>query len=142
MLRLFASVAFIATLAACASSQPAPNLPSGASSGLQRVSPASGSCCDIFWNKKRLNLRYGSKPTMDAVLRYWAPNGYYLTQIYCQNGSQITATPGRTWGDPSGYKRVKYSFTTHSSGPDRCGVTAVLNDTGSPPVAVLKIRIE
>lgn len=79
---------------------------------------------------------------MDAVLTYWAPNGYYLTPLYCQNGSQITETPGRTKGSPSGYERVKYSFTTQGPGPDDCVVDAVLGNTGSPPIAVLKIRIK
>lgn len=79
---------------------------------------------------------------MDAVLTYWAPNGYYLTPLYCANGSQITDTAGRPKGSPSGYERVKYSFTTQSRGPDSCAIDAVLNNTGSPPIAILKIRIQ
>lgn len=142
MLRTIIWGTLLATLAACTSGASTPGTSIGAAQVRQGFLPGSGSCCNISWNKKRLNLRYDSKPTMDAVLTYWAPNGYYLTPFYCQNGSQIIATPGRSKGSPSGYMRVKYSFTTQSPGPDDCAVDAVLNNTGSPPIAILKIRIK
>lgn len=142
MLRALASIGLLALLTACATSPSSPALPSGAPSSVLGVSSASGSCCNIFWNKKRLTLRYGSKPTMNAVLTYWAPNGYYLSPLYCRSGSQISVMQGRTWGNPSGYEHVKYSFTTQGAGPDRCALDAILNNTGSPPIAILNFRIK
>jgi hypothetical protein len=136
MLRILTSIG-LALLTACAASNPSP-VPSNASR-FQQESRASGSCCNIFWNKKRLNLRYGA--TYKAELTYWGPNGYYLYPVYCKNGGQINVTPRRTWGNPDQYEHTTFLFSTISPGPDRCGLTAVLNNTGSPPVAVIKLNI-
>jgi hypothetical protein len=139
MLRVFASFAFIALLAACAASQSSPAVPQGTLSNQSGIARASGSCCNIFWNKKRLNLHYGGSEK--AELTYWGVNGYYLYPVQCDNGGQITVTQGRTWGDPSQYEHTKFLFSTISPGPDRCSLTAVLNNTGSPPIAVIKLNI-
>jgi hypothetical protein len=140
MVRLFASFALIALLAACASSQSSPGVPPGTSSSLHRISPASGSCCSIFWNKRRVNLHYGGKPQR-AVLAYWGPNGYYFEPVYCKNGSQISVTTGRTFGNPSAYEHVIVKFQAESEGPARCTLIAVLNNTGSPPLAPIQLNI-
>lgn len=139
MLRIFVSFAVLALLCACTSSSSAPSVPARTVLSPQKVTSASGSCCNIFWNKKRLDLRGSARQR--AELTYWAPNSYYLTPVDCKNGGKISVTPGTSWGDPSGYMHVKYWFQAQSPGPDRCGITAVLNGTGSPPLAVLKLHI-
>jgi hypothetical protein len=141
MLRYLASTIVIALLTACASAPSALGVPAGTASTRQDLSHAPHNCC-IWWNKMHLTLRYPSQPTKDAVLRYWGPKGYHLTQFYCQNGSQLTATLERTWGNVTALMHARYSFTTASPGPDRCAIDAVLNNTGSPPIAILKIRIQ
>jgi hypothetical protein len=76
------------------------------------------------------------------VLKYWGPNGYFFTPIYCEHGSQISVTTGRTWGDPSAYEYTRFSFKAESSGPDSCQLIAWLQNTGSPPVSVINLYIK
>jgi hypothetical protein len=123
------------SMAACAA-QSAQTVPAS-----QLVSPASGSCCNIFWSKHRLRLPYPPKTHKTAVLTYWGPNGYYLTAVECKNGGKIAASAHHTSGDPKAYMHVVYWFEAQTAGPDECGVSAVLNNTGSPPIAVLKFHI-
>jgi hypothetical protein len=140
MLRILASLALAALVTGCTDSQSSAGLPSGTSSGQLEISRASGSCCNIYWNKKRVDLRYGAKAAK-AILTYWAPNGYYTEPPYCKDGGSFSATPGRSWGNPSGYEHVAYSFQAEGPEPDRCGFTAVLSGTGSPPIAVIEVNI-
>jgi hypothetical protein len=138
MLRVFASFALVALLTACAGSHSSAGIPSSDSSaGRSRV---AGTCCTLWWSKKRLTLRDGVMAR--AVLTFWSRNGYFFYPADCEHGSQISVATGRTWGDPSTYEHVVVKFKTQGPGPDRCAITAVLNNTGSPPLATLKLRID
>jgi hypothetical protein len=141
-LRVLTIVAVVAVFAGCGNPQSSLGGPNIAPAGSRGASPATGSCCNIFWNKNRLRLPYPTKGHAQAVLTYWAPNGYFTYPIYCQNGGQISATAHRTWGNAQGYMHVVYWFKAKSAGPDRCSFTAVLSDTGSPPFAIIRLRIE
>jgi hypothetical protein len=77
-----------------------------------------------------------------ALLTYWAPNGYFTEPVYCKNGGKISATAHRKYGNPSAYMHVVFWFKALSAGPDECGFTAVLNNTGSPPIAVIELHID
>ena len=140
MLRVFASMGFLALLTACATSQSMPAVSSGTSWSRQSTSLKPATCCDISWNKKRVILHQGVMAR--GVLTFWAKNGYFFYPIYCANGSQISVATGRTWGDPNAYEHVIVRFETQSPGPDKCSITAVLNDTGSPPLAYLILRVK
>jgi hypothetical protein len=142
MRRLLSAIGLLVFLAACGAPQSASSIPAGTSSSRQPNSHASGSCCNIYWNKKRLSLKYASKSSAKATLTYWAPNGYFFDPVECQHGSQISVDPRGSWGDPSGYEHVIVKFTARSAGPDQCAITAVLNGTGSPPLASLRLRIK
>jgi len=97
---------------------------------------------NIYWNKHRLNLHSPPAPHAKAVLTYWAPNGYYIVGPTCKHGGTISATTHGSWGDPSGYMHVNYWFKARSAGPDECGCSAILNNTGSPPIAPIKLHID
>jgi hypothetical protein len=96
---------------------------------------------NIFWNKAALHVAYPSKSHRKAVLTYWAPDGYYTLPVSCKNGGRISATPHQKSGDPSGYMHVVYWFKAKTPGPDSCSFTAVLNNTGSPPIAIIDLFI-
>lgn len=126
-----------AMLAGCGGSQP--STPVVGSAPLQRVLGASMG--NIYWNKAHLFLKYPPYFRKKAVLTYWAPNGYYAEPPYCKREGTFSATAGRQSGNPKGYMHVVYWFEAKSAGPNDCAFTAVLNGTGSPPIAVLKLRI-
>lgn len=138
MLRYVASLAVIAILGGCASSSATPSAPSDIAQS-HGTDVASATCCNLFWNKQRLKLRYGAKPKK-AELTYWATNGYFFYPVDCSHGSQISVTPGRTWGNPRTYQHVIVKFAAESARSDRCSLTAVLN-TGSPPLAVIELDV-
>jgi hypothetical protein len=96
---------------------------------------------NIYWSKAQLRLPYphGEKR---AVLTYWAPNGYFTYRYSCGNGSKLAISTGRTWGNSSGYKHIVYRFQAETKGPDTCGFTAVLNNTGSPPTASITLKVD
>jgi hypothetical protein len=96
---------------------------------------------NIFWKPPRLRLRYPAEAKARATLTYWGPDGYFTEPISCNNGGQISDRAGKPYGSPSGYMHVVYSFKAMSKGPATCGFDAVLNNTGSPPIAVLELRI-
>ncbi len=124
-----------AILAGCGGSH---STPAGAS-----IVPASrDSFGNIYWNKRRLNLRYPPASHAKAVLTYWAPNGYYTVGPACKHGGMVSATAHGSWGDPSGYMHVNYWFKARSAGPDKCGFSAILENTGSPPIAPIELHIE
>jgi hypothetical protein len=129
---VWAAAAF---LAGCGGSQPS-------LAGSSVAAQSRDSVGNIYWNKKRLRLQYPSKSRADAVLSYWGPDGYSTYPIICKAGGQISVTPHRTRGNPSGYEHVTYSFQARSAGPDDCSFTAVLNNTGSPPFAILRLHID
>lgn len=95
----------------------------------------------ISWSKGKLKLPYPPRVKKEVVLTFWGPDGYYTEAPYCQNGSKIAITHGKIKGNPSGYEYVVYSFRAKSAGPDSCQYSAVLNNTGSPPIAVLNLSI-
>ncbi|MGA7356192.1 MAG: hypothetical protein WA431_09930 [Candidatus Cybelea sp.] len=96
---------------------------------------------NIFWNKASVRLRYGEIRPAKAVLTYWGPDGYYTAPLYCQRGTQISAKHGRDHGNPSGYLHVTYFFRALSRGQDECQFTAILNNTGSPPIATISLHV-
>lgn len=106
------------------------------------VSARRASTGNIYWNKKKLNLPYPTKPADKATLTYWAPNGYFTEPVYCKTSGRISAKHGHPFGNPSGYMHVVYRFKALTAGPNECGFSAVLSGTGSPPIAVLKLHIE
>jgi hypothetical protein len=126
-----------AIVSGCGGSQPA--VTGTTTAGVSARSDSSG---NIYWNKKNLNLPYPTKPAAKATLTYWAPNGYYTVPVYCKTKGRISAKHGHPFGDPSGYMHVVYRFKARTAGPDDCGFSAVLNNTGSPPIAVIALHIE
>jgi hypothetical protein len=131
-----ATCILVAVLAGCAGAQspsgstPAPFVQHKYSSG------------NIFWNKAGVRLRYGATHPAKAVLTYWGPDGYYTAPLYCRGDTQISVKHGRSHGNPAGYLHVAYVFRALSHGPDQCQFTAILNNTGSPPIATINLRIE
>ncbi|HEY2473670.1 MAG TPA: hypothetical protein VGI19_02605 [Candidatus Cybelea sp.] len=126
-----------AALTACGGSQPtAPAVPASANAA---VKPSYNG--NIYWNKHGVQLRYQSNSHGRAELSYFGPDGYYTEPIYCKHGGQISATTHRQWGNPKEYLHVEYWFQAQSSGPDVCSFTAILNNTGSPPIAILNLHI-
>ncbi len=95
---------------------------------------------NIYWNKPRLRLVYPSKSYAKATLTYWAPNGY-STEPYCKRGGSFSATTHHQGGNPKGYMHVVYWFKAKTAGPDDCAFTATLDNTGSPPISILKLHI-
>ena len=95
----------------------------------------------IYWSKQRLHLKYPSASHGQAVLTYWAPNGYFTYGPTCDHGSQVRITTHRHWGNPSAYMHVVYWFKALNAGPDDCYFTAILNNTGSPPLSTITLQI-
>jgi len=113
-----------------------------APNGVTGVMPASReSSGNIYWNKRDVRLTYPSSSHGRAVLTYWAPNGYYTDGPTCKHGGLVKATAHRSWGNPSGYMHVVYWFEARTRGPDRCGFSAILLGTGSPPIAPIALRV-
>jgi hypothetical protein len=129
--------AALAIVSGCGGSQPATT---GATT--PDVSARRDSTGNIYWNKKKLNLPYPTKSAQKATLTYWAPDGYFTMPIYCKASGQISAKPGHPYGNPSGYMHVVYGFKALTAGPNQCGFSAVLGNTGSPPIAVIKLHVE
>jgi hypothetical protein len=126
-----------AIVSGCSGSQPATT---GATT--PDVSARRDSSGNIYWNKKKLNLPYPTKPAAKTTLTYWGPNGYFTDPVYCKTQGQISAKHGHPFGNPSGYMQVVYSFKALTAGPNECGFSAVLSGTGSPPIAVIALHIE
>jgi hypothetical protein len=95
---------------------------------------------NIRWNKATIHV-YKSKGADTALLTFWAKDGYFTYPISCKSGGQLVATPGTVKGNPNRYDRVKYSFVAKTGKPDQCTFTAVLDNTGSPPIAILTIYL-
>jgi hypothetical protein len=125
-----------AVLAGCAGTQ------SPIGSGPAPLAQHESSSGNISWNKAGVRLRYGAMRSAKAVLTYWGPDGYYTAPLYCKNGTQISVKHGRSRGNPSCYLRVTYFFRTLGQGPDECQFTAILNYTGSPPIAIITLLVE
>lgn len=122
-------------VAGCAA--PATSFGTGGAAALRAKSSGN-----IYWNKASLALRYPAHGHRDAVLTFWAPDGYFTEGVYCKNKGKVAASAHRQWGDPSGNEHAVYWFTAKTAGPNECGFSAVLNGTGSPPIAVLKLPIK
>jgi hypothetical protein len=129
--------AVTASVSGCGGSQPAMTAATTPDASARRDSTGN-----IYWNKKKLNLPYPTKPADKATLTYWAPNGYYTVPVSCKSIGGISTKHGHPFGNPSGYMQVVYSFKALSAGPNECGFSAVLSGTGSPPIAVIKLHIE
>jgi hypothetical protein len=129
-----APFALTAILAACKATQ--------APGGTPGAMPAARTGANIFWNKPLLRLRYPGKSPAKAILSYYGPDGYYTELICCKQGGKFSATAHRHWGNPSGYLHVVYWFKALTDGPDRCAFSAVLNNTGSPPIAIIQLDIK
>jgi hypothetical protein len=97
---------------------------------------------NIYWSRNRLRLPYPSRSHGRAILTYFGPDGYFTYPVFCKRGGSVSATPHRTFGNPSSYLHVVYWFKAQTPGPDDCAYTAVLNNTGSPPIAIVKLHIE
>jgi hypothetical protein len=136
--RTATSFALIAALAACASPAVAPPPAAGISDLTSALRPNDYG--NIRWNKASLHL-YKLRGPRYATLTYWAANGYSTYPISCQNGGRVSATQGKTTGNPDKYFHVKYAFRVSSTKPDTCSFTAVLANTGSPPIATLTIYL-
>lgn len=121
----------VALLAGCA----------GAPSPYTLGSAFPASTVNIYWNKASLHVKYAPGVHGQAILSYWGPNGYYTDPPTCKNGGKISATARRTWGNRSKYLHVLYWFKARSKGPDYCTFTAILDNTGSPPIATIEVRI-
>jgi hypothetical protein len=95
---------------------------------------------NIYWNKTGLRLKADGARGV-AILSYWGPDGYYTEPVYCKNGGRISATTHGHSGKRTGYVHVVYWFKALTHSPDECGFSAVLYNTGSPPIAVINLRI-
>ncbi|MGA8326081.1 MAG: hypothetical protein WB757_08375 [Candidatus Cybelea sp.] len=125
-----------AVLVGCAGAQ-SPIGSARAPSAQQRYSSGN-----IFWNKAGVRLRYGAAHPAKALLTFWGPNGYFTAPLYCKSGTQISVKHTRARGNPSGYLQVTYFFRALGQGPDECEFTAILNNTGSPPIATINLHVE
>jgi hypothetical protein len=130
----------VAALSACGASQ-SPSPAAALGSAVEKTNAKPDYNGNIYWNKKSVRVRSSSLKGARAELSFFGPDGYSTYAPYCKNGSALTATPHRQWGNPKKYLHVAYRFTTASAGPDDCSFTVVLDNTGSPPFATLKIHI-
>jgi len=113
---------------------------SGASLNAEPGVVAATAPGNIYWSKASLRLKDNGGHG-EAILSYWGPDGYYTEPLYCKNGGRISATIHGRSGKKTGYVHVVYWFKALTHGPDQCGFSAVLNNTGSPPIAVIELRI-
>jgi hypothetical protein len=137
-LRAAPALALLLTAAACASGGTSSVAPSASSAGLPAV--RTNDYGNIRWNKDAIHV-YESKGQKNAVLTFWARDGYFVTPIHCQNGGTFDATAGKTHGNPNRYDHTRYEFTAVSKKPDTCTFTAILANTGSPPIATLTVDL-
>ncbi len=112
----------------------------GASPKVEPAVIAASAPGNIYWNKAGLRLKANGAHG-EAILTYWGPDGYYTEPVYCQSGGRISATTHGRRGKRTGYVHVVYWFKALTRNPDQCGFSAVLKNTGSPPIAVIKLRI-
>jgi hypothetical protein len=116
---------------------------SGCGGGPLKAEPsaiAASAPGNIYWNKPALKLQSDGEHAQ-AILTYWGPDGYFTQPGYCKDGGRISATTHGRSGKRTGYVHVVYWFKALTHNPDQCGFSAVLNNTGSPPIAVIKLRI-
>jgi hypothetical protein len=116
---------------------------SGCGGGPLKAEPsaiAASAPGNIYWNKSALRLQSDGEHAQ-AILTYWGPDGYFTQPGYCKNGGRISATTHGRSGKRTGYVHVVYWFKALTHKPDQCGFSAVLNNTGSPPIAVIKLHI-
>jgi hypothetical protein len=97
---------------------------------------------NIYWSRPSLRLAYPSKSYVYATLTYWAPNGYFTARHYCKRKGEFSATPHRRSGNSHGYMNVVYWFKATTRGPNTCALTAVLNNTGSPPLSTIELLVK
>jgi hypothetical protein len=136
LLQAASAILALATVTACASPATVPADPSPAPAPAARTNDYG----NIRWNKATVHI-YKSKSAPSATLTFWAKDGYFTYPNSCQNGGKFVATPGSVTGNPNRYDRVKYSFVAKTGKPDQCTFTAVLNNTGSPPIATLTVYL-
>jgi hypothetical protein len=137
-LRLLGLLA-VATTAACASPATVPGGSSVMSQPAAQAAARPNDYGNIRWNKSTIHV-YKSKAST-ATLTFWARDGYFTYPMTCQNGSKVTATPGTVHGNPNRYDHVKFSFVVKTAKADQCYYTAVLNNTGSPPLTTIEIYL-
>ena len=137
MRRFFAIGSCAALLSACAGGV-ASSPQTGAAPGAAMRPASTG---NIYWSKGKLHLAYPPHGKKSTVLNFWGPDGYSLQPLSCQNNSKIAITHGKVQGDPSGDEHVVYTFRAKSAGPDTCALDAVLDNTGSPPIAILHLVV-
>ncbi|HEY3676097.1 MAG TPA: hypothetical protein VGK84_08915 [Candidatus Tumulicola sp.] len=137
-LQTAAAVLALTALAACASRAGVPAGPSGTAASVPAV--RTNDYGNIRWNKPSVHV-YKSKGASTASLTFWAKNGYILFPQSCEHGGQFVGTPGTVKGNPNRYERVQFSFVAKTGKADQCTFTAVLNNTGSPPIATLAVYL-
>ena len=136
-----AAIIATALLAGCSTAS-SPSTSPAVPQSVSRAVPASHGYGSIFWNKISLRLPPKGHGHAEAVLSYWAVDGYFTEPNYCRDGEQFSATAHRSWGNPKKYMHVLYWFKAKSRGADECEFTAVLNSTGSPPIAIIQLDIQ
>jgi hypothetical protein len=142
MKRIISTLAAAAILTACNSSPTVNPSVAGASVAAPQSANAKRNYNgNITWNKNAVRVRYRSTKHARAELTYFGPDGYFTLPVYCKDSGEIAATVHRQWGNPKKNLHVEYWFQALSPGPDDCSFTAVLNNTGSPPIAILTIHI-
>src|SRR5580692_8796214 len=124
-------------LAACASPT---GVSGGPSAALSVPAARTNDYGNIRWNKPSLHL-FKSKGAQTALLSFWAKDGYFTYPMSCQNGGKVVATPGKVAGNPNRYDHVKYSFVAKTGKADQCTFSAVLNNTGSPPITTITLYL-
>lgn len=139
-MRSYALGMIAATLLAGCSMASSPFTSPTMTRSVSRALPSSHGHGNIFWNKTRLSLP--TKGHAEAVLSYWAVDGYFTEPNYCRYGGQFSAKVHRSWGNPKKYMHVLYWFKAKTRGADQCDFTAVLNNTGSPPIAIIQLDIQ
>ena len=131
-----ATVALLA-ITACASA-PISNVPPAANVSAPAVQ--TNDYGNIRWNKTSLHV-FKSRGYATATLAFWAKDGYFTYPLSCQNGGKIEATPGKVNGNPNRYDHVQYTFVAKTAKADTCELTAVLNNTGSPPLTTIELYL-
>jgi hypothetical protein len=136
-LKIASATVLLLTAAACASAHVS-DVPASGVVSLPAV--RTNDYGNIRWNKTSIHV-YKSKGSTTATLTFWARDGYFTYPLSCQNGGKIEATPGTVKGNPNRYDRVKYTFVAKTAKADTCSFTAVLNNTGSPPLTTLTLYL-
>ena len=136
--RISFAIASLVAVTACGSQSS--SQPSAVGVSAARSSARPNDYGNIRWNKAAIHL-YKSRGAKSAILTYWARDGYFLSQVYCQNGGNLTAVAGRTYGNPNRYDHTHFKFTALTSKPDTCSLLAILANTGSPPLASITVYL-